>query len=164
MGRLPLPIQLSICIIVFYRSEKFIKLCLKQFLQRVGFLICFFINIPWFSFLLFHFSVTHNLSHSFSKFFLFIPLSLNILNQSISSSLYLPTSLLKNIGVVITNVPQYPCCHRSNQLIFAFINEVLGHLSHELLHSHHKQEKQVYSLNDRKRPIRGCIEISGCCM
>ena len=66
---------------------------------------------------------------------LFIPLSLNILNQSISSSLYLPTSLLKNIGVVITNVPQYPCCHRSNQLIFAFINEVLGHLSHELLHS-----------------------------
>lgn len=67
MGRLPLPIQLSICIIVFYRSEKFIKLCLKQFLQRVGFLICFFINIPWFSFLLFHFSVTHNLSHSFSK-------------------------------------------------------------------------------------------------
>lgn len=35
-------------------------------------IICFFINIPWFSFLLFHFSVTHNLSHSFSKFFMFI--------------------------------------------------------------------------------------------
>lgn len=66
MGRLPLPIQLSICIIVFYRSEKFIKLCLKQFLQRVGFLICFFINIPWFSFLLFHFSVTQSIVTHFS--------------------------------------------------------------------------------------------------